>query len=106
MPPTKEVEERVVFYFTALTLVLGVLWGLAGVLLDDPLEFHVVLSFCLGGLVAGSVASYSSWLPAFFCICDTGNVSAGGQISDGRKRAGYFDGHIAHRLYARPLSLP
>lgn len=70
MPPTKEVEDRVIYYFTALTLVSGIIWGVAWVALlpDNHLEFRVVLSFCLGELVAGSVASYSSWLPAFFAF--------------------------------------
>lgn len=34
----------------------------------EPLELRVILSFCLGGLVTGTVASYSHWLPVFFAF--------------------------------------
>jgi hypothetical protein len=47
---TKEVQDWTVYYFAELTLVSGIVWGMAGLRLqpDDPFEFHVALSFYLG----------------------------------------------------------
>ncbi|NQV98303.1 MAG: PAS domain S-box protein [Rhodospirillales bacterium] len=53
--------------FTGLTFCSGLVWGIASVLFFDPgqAQTQTLLAFCLGGLVAGSVVSYASWLPAF-----------------------------------------
>lgn len=62
--------DAVLYGFAGLTFVAGVVWGAAGVFLvpAEPLELRVVLSFCIGGLVAGTIASYSHWLPVFFAF--------------------------------------
>ena len=66
----KSDEDAVLYWFAALTFVAGMVWGAAGMFLvpAEPLELRVILSFCLGGLVAGTVASYSHWLPVFFAF--------------------------------------
>lgn len=66
----QEANSATIYWFTGLTFVAGSIWGVAGAFMvpAEPLELRVVLSFCLGGLVAGTVAGYSYWLPAFFAF--------------------------------------
>ncbi len=56
--------------FAFLAFLSGALWGSAGILFFDPQQFQyqALLAFCLGGLVAGSLASYASWPMAFFAF--------------------------------------
>ena len=46
----------------------GCLWGAAGYIFFPSAQFifQVFLAFVLGGLVAGSLAGYGAWLPAFY----------------------------------------
>jgi len=55
--------------FSLLTLVMGIVWGSCYLVflpqLTELQEFIVIL--VLGGLCAGSVASFSAYLPAYYC---------------------------------------
>lgn len=66
-PPQGVEARRWAHKYTATVAVAGAVWGIAGGLFF-PLEsvpHQVFLAFILGGLVAGSMASYAIWLPAF-----------------------------------------
>ena len=59
-----------VAWYTAGSFVSGVVWGLAGILFfSSEADYHqVFLAFVFGGMVAGTVASYAAWLPAFYAF--------------------------------------
>jgi len=54
--------------YTVSVGILGIAWGVAGILFfaGDAPHLNVFLAFVLGGLSAGAVTTYVSWLPAFF----------------------------------------
>lgn len=57
-------------YYTISVAISGIIWGAAGGFLfaSDQIQYQVFLAFMLGGLSAGAVAAYASWLPAFYAF--------------------------------------
>jgi len=56
--------------YTAGTFAAGVVWGTAGLLFFSSVSFQhqVFLAFLLGGMAAGSVASYGAWMPTVYAF--------------------------------------
>jgi signal transduction histidine kinase len=55
-------------YYTLSIGIVGVLWGFAGFAFftSGQPQFQVFLAFVIGGLAAGAVATYNSWMPVFY----------------------------------------
>ena len=67
-PPPPQLARRWANYFTFTSLLMGLVWGSIGVLFfvpDSPF-LQMLLFVYIAGLVAGSAAVLSYWLPAFY----------------------------------------
>jgi PAS domain S-box-containing protein len=66
-PPQGAEARRLAHKYTATVAVAGALWGVAGGVFFplESVQHQVFLAFIIGGLVAGSMASYAIWLPVF-----------------------------------------
>jgi len=66
--PPPEQTRRWAWYFTATSLVSGLLWGVAAWALFEPTQLGAVifLYVCVIGLAAGSIIVTSFWLPAYY----------------------------------------
>ncbi len=66
-PPPSD-ARRWADYFTLISLLMGLVWGSTGILffVPDSLFLQLIVFVYIGGLVAGSAAVLSYWLPAFY----------------------------------------
>ena len=54
-------------WFMAGVFLSGLVWGIAGIIFQvEQIEYHVFLAIVILGLAAGSIATHSVHLPAFF----------------------------------------
>ena len=70
LPTDGDADPSTVAWYTAGIFVSGAVWGSAGILffMSGTIYHQVFLAFVLGGMVAGAVASYAAWLPAFYAF--------------------------------------
>jgi signal transduction histidine kinase len=66
-PPPQD-ARRWAWWFTATSMLSGIVWGTAGVLFFVPgsVGLQLFLYLCIVGLAAGSIIVTSYWLPAYY----------------------------------------
>lgn len=65
---TSAEQIRWAWQFTFGVGILGTVWGFGGILFfaSEAHHLQMFMAFVLGGMSAGAVASYASWLPAYY----------------------------------------